>query len=131
MISSRGSPPGIHFLLANAYLTKGQFEEAIGHFESGLKIEPNNAEAVAAEGWAYFKWGRHEKALSYLRKALRIDERSSSAHYYLALIYEERGNYKGAMAELKKALAYDELGINTDRIKEAVRRIKDKLEGGQ
>lgn len=63
-----------HYTLGKAYLSDTQYEEAITHFNSALKIAPDFIEAYHGLALAYFGQHKVQEAQNAARAALKIDE---------------------------------------------------------
>lgn len=79
--------------------------EAANVLEKALEIDPRNAKALTALGWANIELGRHTQAESVLRKALEIDASNSFAHNNLGVLYLRMGRNEEAERSFEKAIA--------------------------
>ena len=89
-----------HHALGEVYLSKGNYEAAINHFEEALKAEPNNAKFESDYGAALLEMGKAEpdrgKALDLIsqacerfKRATALDEAHLEALFNLALCHLE------------------------------------------
>ena len=53
----------------NAYLSKGQYDEAISDYNKALEINPRYAGAYANRGFFYYAKGQYDKAWEDMHKA--------------------------------------------------------------
>lgn len=83
---------------------KEDWTVAAEEYETVVKLDPGNAQALARLGIAYQKLGMLEKAKSSLERALRLDPALPEVAVLLAFVYIELGNYREAVAPLEKAL---------------------------
>lgn len=93
--------------LGEAIFKQGRTDEAIGHFQKALQIEPNLATAHASLGAALFRKGQWNDALAHLRRALEIDPKQAPAHSSLGAALLEMGRPDESLAHLRKALEID------------------------
>ena len=69
-----------HFGAGTAPLIRGQFEEAIAHYEQTVRLVPSHADAYANMAVAWSELRRHDEAIECCRRAIAIQP-----HYPLAL----------------------------------------------
>jgi Flp pilus assembly protein TadD len=93
--------------LGEAVFQQGRTDEAIGHFQRALQIEPNLATSHASLGAALLRKGQWNEALAHLRRALEIDPRQAPAHSSLGVVLLEMGRPDESLAHLRKALEID------------------------
>ena len=63
-----------HYTLGKAYLNAAQYAEAIPHFESALRLDPDFIDAYHGLALAYFGQHQLQAAQNAARDALKIDE---------------------------------------------------------
>ena len=80
----------------------GDFQGAVGSFETLMKIAPKNLSGMYHLGQAYGKQGNLEEA-----------------HYYLGIYYQRRGEFKNATFHLNRAL---KLTSNDNERKRAIEK---------
>ncbi len=90
--------------LGNAFLEKGQVNEAIGHFQKALGINPNFAPTHFNLGVSFFQQGRTDDAISQYEKALEIKPDYAEAHNDLGLAFFQQGRLDEAIPQYQKAL---------------------------
>ncbi len=93
-----------HMSRATEAYAKEDWTVAAEEYETVVKLDPGNAQALARLGIAYQKLGMLEKAKSSLERALRLDPALPEVAVLLAFVYIELGNYREAVAPLEKAL---------------------------
>jgi len=102
-------------LLSEAYLEKGDEEQAIAHLERIVELNRDNPFADIDPrmnfvyydlGELYYKRGEYEKAIEALKGALKVDRTDADARYLLALTYQAQGDHQLAVREFQKALRY-------------------------
>jgi murein DD-endopeptidase MepM/ murein hydrolase activator NlpD/predicted TPR repeat methyltransferase len=75
----------------------GQWEKAIVTLSTLLKMQPQNANAMAALGFSYFKSGDLEAAEKQYRQVLSINNRHVGAGYGLGQVMMSRKKWKEAV----------------------------------
>ncbi len=110
---------------------EGRTEDAIGYFQTALRLSPNHFVALENLGNAYRQQKRWDEARKALQRAIELDPQDAEANYSLAMVFAQTGDTERAYAYLRTALktrpAYPEalnnLGIlylRTQRRDEAV-----------
>ena len=103
-----------HYNVAALFLSKGQVDEAISHYEKALAIHSDNREthyhlSVAllhtSLGNALMNKGRLDEALIHYRKAVELRDDFADAHTNLASLLARKGETAEAIAHYEKALA--------------------------
>lgn len=90
------------FHIAYTFQTKGDYQEAIRHYNKSVELNPTNAAAYNNRGNAKVALDQHQEAIADYDEALRIDPQ-------YALAYSNRGNAKAALGQYQEAIAdYDE-----------------------
>jgi type IV pilus assembly protein PilF len=87
--------------LANVFLDKGQYDEAIKLYEQVLNdmLYPTPFIAQGNMGWAYYKKGQTEKALENIKAAVTLNPSFCLGYKNLGLIYEQTGHTEEACKE--------------------------------
>jgi protein O-mannosyl-transferase len=67
----------------NALVRLNRFDDAIGHYETALRIRPDNAEAQHNWGVALARQSKFAEAIEHFRAALAIDPTHAEAREYL------------------------------------------------
>jgi len=93
-----------HDNLGIALFQKGEVDEAIGHFQKALGINPDYAKARNNLGNALAQKGQIDDALAQFQKAVAIDSSFAQAHYNFGNALVQKGQMDEAMEEYKKAL---------------------------
>jgi rhomboid protease GluP len=91
--------PDLHSLrleLANVYLDKLSFDDAINTLEVLVRQEPDNAVAIGTLAWAYYLVGDFDKCISLSNKALGLDKSLLYAKYNIALSMLRQGETEKA-----------------------------------
>jgi eukaryotic-like serine/threonine-protein kinase len=105
---------------------RGQFAEAIPHFQRASELDPNYAQAYLYLGRCYVSLGRYAQAITPLRTAYSLSPQTVGkeilnilldALLHAAISEVKNGNFEGAIGHLKDALNLDP----------GSRQIKDEL----
>ncbi len=82
---------GAYYTRGQAYLNKGQHDQAIADYNKALEIDPKFTEAYNGRGLSYAAKAEYDQALSDYNKALEINSKYAEAYYNKALVYEKLG----------------------------------------
>jgi len=93
-----------HNDLGDVLLQQGQTQDAIGHFNEALRINPAYAEAHVNLGNALFQQGHTQDAIAQYRTALQINPAAAEAHNNLGLALLQQGRPDEALDEFRAAL---------------------------
>jgi len=122
MIANDPSNARTRLALANLYLTKDAYANAITQYGEALKLEDQNLTALAGMGLAFFKAAKPKEAAAAFERLLELVQDNptaqrtplmSSVHYYLGRIYRSQGDLAGAEGELRLALGIDRSDADT------------------
>jgi tetratricopeptide (TPR) repeat protein len=132
-----------HYAVAHSYmgialLREGRMQEAIGHWEQALQMEPDYAEAHDSLGVALVQVGRVQEAIGHYQQALRIKPDYDEAHYNLAVALFRLGRVQEAIGHWEQALrikpdlaeAHYNLGValvQLGRVQEAIGHYQQAL----
>jgi Flp pilus assembly protein TadD len=84
--------------------TRGNFGEAVAHFEQALRVQPGSATARNGLGAGLLGEGRVDDAIRELRETLRVDPAHSNTRWNLSKALVRKGDLTGAAAELDALL---------------------------
>jgi tetratricopeptide (TPR) repeat protein len=93
-----------YLLLGAIELEDGQFATALGHFESGLSINPSNAALLRWRGSALFELGRFEEAEQCCLASLQICPEDPSTHHLVARLHTKRRNFRAAIPHVRELM---------------------------
>jgi TolB-like protein len=113
-----------HWFLAQAYLYRGEFEQAMSHFDRSVVLNPNDANCIASKGLAVAFVGRAEEGIGLIRQAMRLNPYHPDWYWsdlaialYAARRYEEALETNRLMSDRKSywylarlAACYAQLG---------------------
>ena len=93
--------------LATIALAENKPDDAIGLFESALKLDATNFNALNGLITVYARRNELDKAHGRIDQVLNSYQNNASLHYLKAQIYGYQRDVKGSEAELRKALEID------------------------
>lgn len=88
----------------------GEVDDGLVHLERAVEIDPSNAQAHAAYGWACILQDRLEEGIAKMSAAIRISPQHSGLAFWLfglATGYQELGDIKAAKTTLERAIRFD------------------------
>jgi protein O-mannosyl-transferase len=94
----------VHNNLGLALIEEGKNEDAIGHFNKAINIEPNYANVRNNRGLAYAKLGQYQNAIEDYNKAILIKPDLAVLYYNRAIAYKETNHYQSAIEDLNNAI---------------------------
>ena len=86
------------------YLINGNFIQAAGEFEKGLKIKASDPDLYYYLGVSYFSAERFPEAIASLKQALGVQSGQDQVYLYLGLSHYSLGEYTQAIDNLRKDL---------------------------
>ncbi len=89
---------------ANDAFLSGRLDEALGHCEALLKIEPRRADVISMVASVHTKQGDHESALKYYEQALHFDPYNVNYFRNVAQCYYLLGHLERAREYYAQAL---------------------------
>lgn len=90
--------------LGEACATQGRYEEAMGHYEASLRLDPNSVDTVHNLANVHVAQGRLEKAERLYEEALRRKPTFAYGHFGLGNIHLARENLDAARGAFEKAV---------------------------
>ncbi len=98
--------PAAHLALGyNAYRGHRDYDQALKAFDTALALRPNDAEALAAQGYVQRRQGHFDAAIASLTQAAALDPRNYSVTVNLAETYMSVSRYAEAEDRWRRALA--------------------------
>ena len=104
---SNPNDPPVYNTLALVSLAENKPQDAINSFETALKIDAINFDALNGLINIYAKTQELDKAHARVDQALATNPNNASLHYLKAQVYGVQRNSQGAEAELNRALELD------------------------
>jgi Flp pilus assembly protein TadD len=90
--------------LGNVLANAGRYEEALPHFETSLRLRPDDPGAHYGVGLALYGLGRPDDAVGEYREALRLDPTLWRAHNTLGTYLVGRGDVDAALYHFSEAV---------------------------
>jgi Flp pilus assembly protein TadD len=99
----------VHLQFGFLYATRGDFPQAVEHFQQYVARYPNDVEGLNNLGAALVNARRSEEGLKHLHRGLRIQPRHVQLHVSLGYAYANLGDHPRAMTLFREAvkLKYD------------------------
>jgi hypothetical protein len=93
-----------HLALAQRLIQRQEYDEAVGHLEAGLKIEPDHGQLLYSLALCHARRGQPEGAVPLLQRLLDRDPRWSNyvAWHLLIEARTELEDYPGAVADCRE-----------------------------
>lgn len=93
--------------LANIYLNKGDYDNAIKLYTKIVEKNPKQLDALVFLGIAYGAKNKYKEAIQYFKQAAIIQPDGSQIHYYLSSAYKYSGDLINAEKSFQKAYNLD------------------------
>lgn len=93
-----------HNNLGNLFAMDGEYEAAIDHLQTALRLHPDNPESRANLGHALRRCGRLPEAISHYEEALRLNPRMPDTLAALGIALDEIGQQEAAISRYEQAL---------------------------
>jgi tetratricopeptide (TPR) repeat protein len=93
-----------HYDMGVALQGAGQVQEAIGHYQQAVRINPDYAEAQNNLGLALVQLGRLQEAIGHYQQALRINPDDAPVHNNLGAALRRLGRLQEAIGHYQQAV---------------------------
>ena len=103
-ILQHNNVPLFYSSLGNVFKAKGQFDEAIKHYEQALTLKPDFFDVFNNYGAALLSLGRLDEALKYFEKVIAINPAHLNAIHNIAITLQNLGKHEEAIAYYKRGL---------------------------
>ena len=90
--------------LANVLYDTGNWSDAIVHYKSALRLDPNRSTTVVDLGVCFYNLGRFAAAESLFQHALVMDPHQAVAMFNLGIIAEGQGRFDEALSQFHRAM---------------------------
>ncbi|MDA3820259.1 MAG: tetratricopeptide repeat protein [Candidatus Delongbacteria bacterium] len=112
------------------YYEKGDYENAIKHYNTAIDLNSNNYEYYANRGGAYFKAKDYEKTHEDFNKAISLNPDNHIAYNNRGALYLKTGKPRQALNDFLKALSlnpdYPEASKNLEKTKKILYPDREK-----
>jgi tetratricopeptide (TPR) repeat protein len=92
------------YFIGNSLLNRGALDQAVGHFQKALQIEPDSADTHLGLGNVLYQKGQIDGAIIQLQKAADLQPNYGDTHYHLAQCLSEKGRLDEAIVQCQKAV---------------------------
>ncbi len=106
-VASTADNAGAHTMLAKTLLDGGRYAEAVEHFETALRLQPDNVANLTNEAVALVMLGRLDEAAARLERSLQLRPDHAPTHFNLAAVRERQGRLREALEGYATALDLD------------------------
>jgi tetratricopeptide (TPR) repeat protein len=89
------------------YYGRGDYAGALKAFAAALALKPNDADALAAQGYVQRRQGRFDDSIASLQKAFALDPRNSELAYEVGATCMQDSRFPEAQDWFQRALAID------------------------
>src|SRR4051794_20904498 len=96
----------------NAYVTKGEHDQAIADFDAALKLDPNNASILNNRGSARSEKGEGDAALADFDAAIKVNPRYAAAYFNRANALAAKGETERALKDYDAAIRNNRRNVN-------------------
>ncbi len=96
-----------HLDAGTAYLSQGNYDQAIAEFNEGSKIDPTAPTSYIGRGLVYMYKSEFDQSLVNFDKAIQLDGTIAVAYRDRGLVYYFEGTYDNALADMEKAIQID------------------------
>jgi serine/threonine protein kinase/Flp pilus assembly protein TadD len=98
------SPAVVQRRQGDAHLGRGEFGQAIAHYNEAILLDPEDAVARLLKGSACYKAGDYDRALLAFTEAIRLRPGDPVAYNNRGLAYRSRGEPHKAIADYNEAI---------------------------
>ncbi len=117
-------------MLANILYDTANWSEAIIHYRSALRSEPNKVTTLVDLGVCYFNLGSSDDAVVLFQKALALEPNHPVALFNMGVVRESQNQFNEALDFYGRASrAKDVPAPMLQGLAEATQRVKDKMSG--
>lgn len=92
------------FYIGLTFQEKGEYEEAIKHYDQAIRINPQDATAYNNRGIATDALGRHGQAIADFDQAIRINPQRTQAYNNRGSAKSELGRHEEAIVDYNQAI---------------------------
>lgn len=104
ILKSEPNNASIHHNLANNLYELNEYDEAIVHYQTAIKLNPIFIDSYVQCGMVYRKLKAYDLAIEYLHKAFNLDKFNPKVLHGLGITYALLEDYTRAIEHLSKAV---------------------------
>jgi len=105
-LSLEESSASVHNMLGSVYLSRAQYDLAVGEFQKAIELNPNDARSYGMLGGAMLYQGRADEAIRLMEIGRRFDPNMGPGDYMeLGLAYYLKEKYDDAIRSLQLGLS--------------------------
>jgi tetratricopeptide (TPR) repeat protein len=120
------SGPAGRLAEAHTLETEGRAADALKLYDSVLKEDPANIEALTYKGWLLARAGLTDPAMTALDQAVALNPRYPDAHFFRGMVlYQGRKDPAAAVLEFEAFLANNPPPDSVPAVREVLQRAKD------
>ncbi len=125
-----------HNGLGIALFEEQKIDEAIHHYNEGIRLDPRYADIYNNRGLAYAELGQRQRAIEDYNQAIRLKKNFSDGYYNRGNSYSKLGQYQYAIDDYNEAIrirsdhaeSYYNRGVNYSALGKYKQAIKDYSE---
>lgn len=116
------------YILAGIVAKRGEYEEAVEHFDEALRRDPNFLDAHLDLGLLLLRHGEAEPASTHLAEVVRLAPDNADYRVYLGAALGEQGELDAAAEQFTKALQIDPEHADAQEALEVVKEARAEEE---
>lgn len=117
-------------MLANIMYDTANWSEAIIHYKSALRSEPNRVTTIVDLGVSYFNLGSNAEAKELFESALKLEANHPIALFNMGVVSESEEKYDVALSFYNRAMNAKDVPEGMKQgLPEAIKRTQDKKNG--
>lgn len=115
--------------LANILYDTGNWPEAIIHYKSAQRTDPDRIETIVDMGVCYFNLSAPEEASALFQRALELDPNHAITLFNLGIVTESQNKLSEALSYYQRAMKANPPGPMSEQLQQASQRVMAKLSG--
>lgn len=116
---------------ADRYLNNDDWQQAIEHYDSAIKLDPSSIYAYEGRGEAHLMVLDFHAAMKDYSEIVKREPKNAEGHAGLAIALEKLGNYRGAFIEYDSALRLDNSDVISLHNRAVLRKKLGDTEGSE
>jgi cytochrome c-type biogenesis protein CcmH/NrfG len=115
--------------LANLLYDTGNWSEAIVHYKSALRTDPQRIETIVDLGVCYYNLSASDEAYALFQSALKLDPNHAITLFNLGIVTEGQNKLAEAQSYYERAQAANPPEGMREQLVQAVQRVKARRQG--